>query len=117
MPTYDADGWQLENGVARHEEAPDTFEVPDASVRSRLVPDSNAKLIFTLKGEDGPHVERMWVRITGYSDTGYLGVLNNDPRTVGAPISLGQVVEFWPDHVIDALPPESWNPETQRYET
>ena len=43
----------------------------------------------------------MWVRITGYSDTGYVGLLNNDPRTVGAPIADGERVEFGPDHVID----------------
>jgi uncharacterized protein YegJ (DUF2314 family) len=41
-----------------------------------------------LQGHDGPQVERMSVRITGYSETGYVGVLNNDPRTTGAPGSM-----------------------------
>ena len=27
-------------------------------------------------------------------------------------IALGRVVEFGPDHMIDALPPANWNPET-----
>jgi len=54
----------------------------------------------------------MWVHITGYTETGYVGVLNNEPRTADAPIALGQVVEFGPDHIIDALPPANWNPET-----
>lgn len=116
MATLDEDGWQLESGVERHAEAPDTFEIPEEAVRSRLVPTSDAKLIFTLRGVDGLQVERMWVRITGYTDTGYLGVLNNEPRTPGAPIALGQVVEFGPDHIIDALPPANWNPETREYE-
>ena len=116
MPTLDEDGWQLESGVARHAEAPDTFEIPDEKVRSRLVPTSVAKLIFTLLGADGPRVERMWVEVTGYTDTGYVGVLDNTPRTPGAPIAPGQLVEFGPDHVIDALPPANWNPETQEYE-
>lgn len=107
MPTLDADGWQLESAVARHAEAPDSFEIPQESIRSRLIPGCDAKLIFTLEGHEGPQVERMWVRITGYSDTGYVGVLNSDPRTVGAPIADGERVEFGPDHVIDALPPES----------
>jgi uncharacterized protein YegJ (DUF2314 family) len=116
VPTLGADGWQLESGVARHAEAPETLEIPDKPIRSRLVPGCDAKLIFTLQGHDAPQVERMWVRITGYSDTGYVGVLNNDPRTTGAPIARGERVEFGPDHVIDALPPETWNPETGKYE-
>ena len=58
----------------------------------------------------------MWVRITGYTDTGYSGVLNNEPLTAGAPIALGEQVEFGADHIIDALPPDNWNPETGEYE-
>ena len=58
----------------------------------------------------------MWVRITGYTDIGYAGVLNNEPQTQDAPIGLGDRVEFEPDHIIDALPPENWNPETREYE-
>ena len=64
MPTLDEDGWQLESGVERRAEAPDTFEIPDEAVRSRLVPTSYAKLIFTLRDPEGPQVERMWVHIT-----------------------------------------------------
>jgi hypothetical protein len=33
-----------------------------------------------------------------------------------APIALGQVVEFGPDHITDALSPANWNPETREYE-
>jgi len=116
VPTLDADGWQLESGIARHVEAPDTFEIPDESIRSRLVPGCDAKLIFTLQGRDGVRVERMWVRITGYTDTGYVGVLDSEPRTAGAPIAVGVQVEFDPDHIIDAMPPENWNPETGEYD-
>src|SRR3954451_7729512 len=78
--TLDENGWQLENGVERHAEALDTFEIPDEAVRSRLVPTSDAKLIVSLQGADGPQIERMWVRVTGYTDTGYVGELNNEPR-------------------------------------
>jgi len=116
VATLDADGWQLESGVARHAEAPDTFEIPDASIRSRLVPGCDAKLIFTLQGRDGIQVERMWVQITGYTDTGYSGVLDNQPRTAGAPIALGERVEFGADHIIDVLPPDNWNPGSGEYE-
>lgn len=116
MSTLDSDGWQLESGVKRHAEAPDTFEIPDKAIRHRLVPGCEAELIFTLRTQDGQEVERMWVRITGYTDTGYVGVLNNQPRTEGAPIAHGDRVEFGPDHIIDAMPPENWNPESGEYE-
>lgn len=58
----------------------------------------------------------MWVRVTGYTDTGYVGVLNYEPRTPDAPIALGERVEFGPGRIIDALPPENWNSETGEYE-
>ena len=116
MATLEEDGWQLESGVKRHAEAPDTFEIPDETVRSRLVPTSDAKLIFTLRSPEGLQVERMWVHITGYTETGYVGVLNNEPCTADAPIARGHTVEFGPDHIIDALPPANWNPETGEYE-
>ena len=58
----------------------------------------------------------MWVQITGYTESGYVGGLDNDPRTPDAPIAAGQVVEFGPDHIIDAEPPVNWNPETREYE-
>jgi hypothetical protein len=116
VPTLDADGWQLESGVERQAEAAESFEIPDESIRSRLVPGCEAKLIFTLRGHDGPQVERMWVRITGFTDPGYAGVLNNVPRTQDAPIGLRDRVEFGPSHIIDALPPEDWTLETSEYE-
>jgi uncharacterized protein YegJ (DUF2314 family) len=116
MPTLDADGWRLESGLERHAEAPDTFELPDEAIRSRLVPGCEAKLIFTLRGDTETQVERMWVRIIGYTDDGYVGVLDNEPRMPDAPLALGERVEFGPDHVIDALPPENWNPKTGEYD-
>jgi uncharacterized protein YegJ (DUF2314 family) len=106
----------LESGVELHAEAPDTFAIPDEAIRSGLVPGCDAKLIFTLRGVREMQVEQMWVRVTGYTDTGYVGTLNNEPELEGAPISLGERVEFEPGHVIDALPPEDWNPETGEYD-
>jgi uncharacterized protein YegJ (DUF2314 family) len=116
-PTLEIDGWQLESGTARHAEAPTTFEIPDESIRTRLVPSCDAKLIFSMRdGEGSVVVERMWVQITGYSDDGYVGVLNNEPRTAGVRLRLGDTVEFLPDHIIDVLPPANWNPDTKEYE-
>jgi uncharacterized protein YegJ (DUF2314 family) len=117
VPNFDTDGWELESGVEYHARAPATFEIPSEEIRSRLVPESDAKLIFRMKTLGGEVVvERMWVHITGYTDTGYAGVLNTEPLTEGVPLSLGDRVHFHPDHVIDALPPANWNPETGEYE-
>ena len=111
-PSLRDDGWQLESAAARHAEVPNTFQIPDEDVRSRLVPECDAKLIFTMRTPDGREaVERMWVQVTGYTDTGYAGVLNNEPKTAGVPLSLGDRIEFGPDHIIDALPPERWSKE------
>jgi hypothetical protein len=76
VPTLelDDDGWQLESGVERHAEAPATSEIPDESIRRRLVPGCEAKLIFTLRTPETQHVERMWVHITGYTHAGRIGV-------------------------------------------
>jgi hypothetical protein len=115
VPSLDADGWELLSGVERHAKNPETFEIPDEAVRSRLVPGCDAKLIFALRGHDEERVERMWVHIVGYTETGYAGVLNNEPRTPGTPLALGERIEFGPDHIIDALPPANWDPETGRY--
>lgn len=116
MPTLNNDGWQLEDGVAQHAMAPETFDIPDESIRRRLVPGCDAKLMFTLCTKTGDHVERMWVRITGYTDIGYAGVLRNEPRASDAPVTPGDRIELGANHVIDALPPENWSPETGEYE-
>jgi hypothetical protein len=113
----DTDGWELESGVERHRETPATFQIPEETVRSRLVPESDAKLIFRMRTSGGEVVvERMWVHVTGYTEDGYAGVLNTEPKTDGVPLSLGDRVTFQPDHVIDALPPANWNPDTGEYE-
>jgi hypothetical protein len=115
VASLDADGWELLSGVERHAHSPTTFEIPDEAIRTRLVPGCDAKLIFALRGRDDVCVERMWVQIVGYTETGYAGVLDNEPRTAGTALALGDRIEFGPDHVIDALPPANWDPKTKQY--
>ena len=105
------------NGVELHRAAPTTFEIPTEERRSRLVPESDAKLVFRMRAaDDRVVVERMWVRVTGYTEDAYEGVLMNDPVSQGVLLRFGDRVVFGPDHVIDALPPENWNPQTGQYE-
>lgn len=88
------------------------FQIPTEDLRSRLVPECDAKLIFRLRTPDGQEVvERMWVQITGYTETGYAGVLDNEPKSEAAPLRFGDRVEFQPEHVIEAMPPERWSKE------
>ena len=114
MGSLDAEGWELLSGVERHAQNPTTFEIPDEAIRTRLVPGCDAKLIFELRGRDDVRVERMWVRIVGRTPTGYAGVLNNQPRTPGTSLALGDRVEFGPEHVIDVLPPEDYEPNMEQ---
>jgi hypothetical protein len=90
MPTLDEDGWQLESGVDRHAEAPDTFEIPDEAGPIAVGPDQRREADLHLARRKWPQVERMWVNITGYTEAGYVGVSDNEPRTPGAPIALGK---------------------------
>ena len=46
-----------------------------------------------------------------YTDIGDAGVLRSEPRASDAPVTPGDRIEFGPDHVIDALPPENRNSE------
>jgi hypothetical protein len=115
--TLDVEGWELESGVQLHAQFPETFKIPSEPIRSGLVPRCHAKLVFRMKTDDGRVVvERMWVHITGYTDDGYEGVLDNEADAKGVPLSLGDRVSFQPDHVVDALPPDNWNPATGQYE-
>jgi hypothetical protein len=76
---------------------------------------------WVLAGEHGSRVGSRWLAGRadadhGSTDSGYAGVLNTEPRTQDALIGLGQHVEFGPNHIIDALPPENWNPRTREYD-
>jgi hypothetical protein len=96
--------------VEHHNAAPETFQIPPEDVHRSLVPTSGAKLIFTMRTETGlVSVERMWVRISGYTDVGYVGELLNEPDASGAPLAPGDRIEFEPDHIIAWVPPPNWN--------
>jgi hypothetical protein len=90
QPDYNIDGWCLDDGEERHQEAPSTFWIPDHERRSTLLPGDLAKLIFrfALDGEEDV-TERMWVIVRERIENGYLGVLDNKPS------SIAENNEFW----------------------
>jgi uncharacterized protein YegJ (DUF2314 family) len=107
VATLEADGWELGSAEAAHATAPATFEIPPEAVRANLKPGAFAKLIFVMRGSEGVRVERMWVRVTACHDGSYLGTLNNDPVTVGAPITDGQEVTFGSSHIAGVIQPDA----------
>ncbi|OOG38364.1 hypothetical protein [Rhodanobacter sp. C05] len=98
------DGWELEDGEARHAEAPTTFEIPPAVERNSLQPGQIVKLMFRIalsdaNGEESEHTERMWVIVGGRVGTFYVGTLDNDAGCTNE-FKAGLKVVFAPRHVI-----------------
>lgn len=94
---------ELADCEALHAEHPDTFELPDVSVRRGLGCGWLVKLIF----EPG---ERMWVKVTAAHESEYLdevmytGVLDNEPLMVKS-LKRGDRVAFSPKHIASVEPP------------
>jgi hypothetical protein len=85
----------------RHQEHPDTFEIPDREVREGLQVGDFAKVIF----DTG---ERLWLEVMKVGAVGmmkpgfdwYVGAIRNEPVTLAQ--SYGDWVGFHPRHVIEA---------------
>jgi hypothetical protein len=108
-PDFELDGWCLDDGEARHREAPETFWIPALEDRERLGPGDLVKLIFRIaidKEVEPVAVERMWVLVRERVGGAYLGLLDNDPSALAENDELWSGVEipFEPRHVIDIDP-------------
>ncbi len=104
LATWDDDGYELDDGEAMHEAAPDTFHLPSLDERTSLEPGDIVKLVFRIHvasddGESGCAVERMWVIVQGRQESHYLGILDNDPYCTDE-MKAGMKVVFLPKHVI-----------------
>jgi hypothetical protein len=105
-PDIEMDGWCLDSGEAYHADAPLTFWIPDRDRRERLQPGDYAKLIFNIS-VDNPEepvvVERMWVIVRERTPGGYLGVLDNEPDSIGEndEFWVGTELPFRPEHIIN----------------
>lgn len=89
--------WFLDNGVDRHNDNPDTFEIPEEWEINSLKPGDYAKLIFLVV--DGG-AERMWVQITGVTDGVFVGTLANNPLFIES-LSFGDKILFSIQNIID----------------
>lgn len=104
LAEFETDGWELEDGEARHAEAPISFEIPVASERRSLQAGQIVKLIFRIalregNGERSERTERMWVTVDGRVGPLYVGTLDNDARCTNE-VKTGLKVSFAPRHVI-----------------
>ena len=103
LPTYDKDHYELDNGEELNKAYPESFWIPDKSLRENLNVGDLVKLIFRMeetKGSDDISVERMWFEITDKQSHFYVGKLDNDPSGSDCVIC-GQSVIFQSCHVID----------------
>ncbi len=98
--------WALDDGVERHRESPNSFEIPDIHIRKHLQSGDYAQLVFriTLATIDKPEiVERMWVLVHENTPLGYFGTLNNIPYSLkkNDKLWLGTSIVFEPRHIIN----------------
>lgn len=92
--------YTLVDGELSHAQHPDTFEIPDRDEREALRVGMLVKLGFVYHGLGQMGGERMWVTVTKADPkTGmYTGTLDNVP--LEPVLSLGDEVEFMPQHVL-----------------
>lgn len=107
-PSWEVDGWELDNGEEYHAEAPEIFWIPPRDQRDALNVGDFAKLIFRicLDDEDDPcAVERMWVVVRGRVGDTYFGVLDNEPDALAEndEFWLGTELPFRAEHVINIM--------------
>ena len=105
QPDFDMDGWCLEDGEQRHREHPVKFDIPDLAVREILQPGDFAKLIFKIAVDDADEpeaFERMWVLVRNRVPGGYVGMLDNEPSSIGENDEFwrGSELPFQPKHII-----------------
>ena len=105
-PSWEVDGWELDDGEQCHAEFPGTFWIPKRQHREALYPGDYAKLIFRISLDDPSDpvsVERMWVLVRERTPSGYLGVLRNEPDALeeNDDLWLDTELPFRPEHIID----------------
>jgi len=105
--------YTYDNCHKRHEEHPDTFEIPTAGEIAGLLPGDYVKLIFELpeKKPGSPSAERMWVEIESVLENGeFIGKLANDPVFVKGVNFRDLVAPFRIEHIASVMYNRKENP-------
>lgn len=110
MPTFETDGWELDNAEEKNLTYPDQFEIPSLEERRSVKVGQKVKLLFLfqLEEEGRPVIqcERMWVRLVRVSVDRYEGKLLNKPYTSKL-LRVGSVITFGPEHIATVLIPKT----------
>ncbi len=109
------DGWKLVSAEDRNATHPDTFQIPTRQRRETLAPAAAAKLLFYIETRHlgqvvDRGVDRMWVIVKARTQSGYVGVLDNDPGTAeNLRLREGDTITFGPEHIAEiASPPREY---------
>jgi uncharacterized protein YegJ (DUF2314 family) len=107
LASLEEDSWELESGVKRHLEFPDSFWIPSQEARNHVTPGQAVKLIFNIETVDdtgNPEIncERMWVLVKTKIEDLYCGTLENQPECT-ADMKKGLEVYFREEHIIDII--------------
>src|SRR4051794_26007470 len=89
----------LDSAVEAHAEFPATFAIPSPHDRQSLGQGDLAKLMFRFRDGDREFCERIWVRVKDVAETGYMGILDNNPYGSDE-IRAGLPVSFTAEHII-----------------
>jgi hypothetical protein len=101
------DGWVLLSAEEQNAAHPDTFQIPPLKKRETLQPGDSAKLLFDIETKENGQVidrgvDRMWVIVKSHSESGYVGILDNNPGTAeNLNLHEGDTIQFGPEHVAD----------------
>ena len=105
--TIEENGWVLVSAEERAGAAPSTFQIPPRAVRESLFTGDGAKLLFDIETRESGRivdrgVDRMWVIVKARTESGYIGVLDNDPGTAeNLKLHERDLVVFGPEHIAD----------------
>jgi hypothetical protein len=104
-------GWQLVSAESRNATHPETFQIPPREKRESLSPGDGAKLLFDIETREAGRVidrgvHRMWVIVKTRTESGYTGILDNDPgRAENLSLHQGDSIAFGPEHIVDISTP------------
>lgn len=108
LATPELDGYYLQSGVAKNQQYPDTFAIPDEEDRHQIVIGDLVKLDFAITPSgirDEAEFERMWVKVIGTQGAYSIGQLENEPACEDRrnKIRYNSTIVFLPEHVINIM--------------
>lgn len=109
LANFKNEHWELQSGVVRNEQHPDTFWIPDEAIRRSLEIGDFVKVMFeythpeAYDDDDMFAGERMWVEVVDLNGPYFIGKLRNRPICTSEwhDLDFDSEITFLPEHVID----------------